>query len=114
MTTKYMCLLRSDSGNCEQSSPSPAEMEAKLKRYQVWQEKFADRIFDMGARLTGSGAVVSKDSVKDGPYMETKEVVGGFMILEADSLDDAKQVIEQSPMVEDPNVSIELREMATQ
>lgn len=112
MTYKYLCILRSKSGSHEQ--PSTTEMEAKLKRYQSWQEQFADRFFDMGAALTEKGAIVSKDSVKDDPFMETKEIIGGFMMLQANSLDEPKEVITHSRMIEDPNVSIELRAITTQ
>jgi hypothetical protein len=33
----------------------------------------------------------------DGPYIETKEVIGGFLIVEADSLDDAVELAKQAP-----------------
>jgi hypothetical protein len=38
-----------------------------------------------------------KVSVTDGPYAETKEVLGGFMILEARDLDQAVQLISNHP-----------------
>ena len=109
-TNTYMCLLRNQEVGCEK--PSPSDMQAMMDKYQTWQEKFADNILDMGNRLTEVGSVVSKDHVKDGPFVEVKEIVGGYMMLTADSLEEASHVIEQSPMVHNPGVSIEIRQIA--
>jgi hypothetical protein len=38
-----------------------------------------------------------KPSVTDGPYVETKEQVGGFFIIEASDLDEAIQVASRHP-----------------
>ena len=43
-------------------------------------------------RLNGSGR-----EVQDGPYADTKEQLGGFAIIEAESLDDALAWAERSP-----------------
>ena len=111
---KFMCLLRSASGSCEkQSKPSATDMEAMMATYQAWQSKFADNILDMGGALTSEGKVVDHDTVKDGPFMELKEVIGGYMLLTADSMETAVKIIEASPMVANPGTSIELREIST-
>ena len=108
---KYMCLLRSQQGGCDK--PSPSEMEAMFAKYQAWQSKFADNIDDMGNKLGSQGSVVSHDEVKDGPFIELKEVIGGYMLLSAATLDEAIAVIQQSPMIENQAVSIEIREIST-
>lgn len=108
---KYMCILRSNSGACEK--PSPADMETMYATYQKWQEKFANNILDMGGALGGEGAVITNDSVKDGPFVELKEVIGGYMLLTASSLDEAKKVIQASPMVANSGTSIEIRPINT-
>lgn len=108
---RFMCILRSSSGECEK--PSPADMEAMYAKYQTWQNQFADNILDMGGALSGNGAVVSCDTVKDGPYAEVKEIVGGYMLLSAGSLNEAIGVIKASPMVANAGTSIELREIST-
>lgn len=106
-----MCILRSESGGCEK--PSPSDMEAMYAKYQAWQDKFADNILDMGGALSSEGATVRADGVKDGPFIELKEVVGGYMLLTASSLDEAITVIQASPMVQNPSTSLELREINT-
>ncbi len=107
----YLCILRSGSGGCEQPS-SPSEMEAMYAKYQQWQDKFADNIVDMGNKLTSVGAVVRQDVVSDGPYVELKEVIGGYMTIRAESLGEAVAVMQAGPMLENPGVSIELREIS--
>lgn len=106
-----MCVLRTDSGGCEK--PSPADMEAMHARYQAWQSKFADNIVSMGGALGASGAVVTSEQVKDGPFVEVKEIIGGYMMIKAQTLDIAIEVIKASPMVANPSTSIEIREITT-
>ena len=107
---KFMCVLRSESAGCEK--PSPSDMETMYAKYQAWQEKFADRILDMGSGLGSEGSVVSKDGVKDGPFVEVKEIVGGYMIVAGETMQDAVEVIQAGPMIENPSVSIEIREIS--
>lgn len=106
-----MCILRNESGGCEK--PSPSEMEAMYAKYQAWQDKFADNILDMGGALSSEGATIKADEVKDGPFIELKEIVGGYMLLTAENLQEAVEVIKASPMVENPATSLELREITT-
>lgn len=107
----YMCILRSASGGCEK--PSSSEMEVMYAKYQEWQSKFADNIADMGNKLGDSASVVRQDGVKDGPFIELKEIVGGYMMLNAETLDEAIAVIKESPMIDNEGVSIEIREIST-
>ena len=106
-----MCILRSQAGGCEK--PSPTDMEQMYAKYQAWQEKFADNILDMGNKLGESASVVRHDSVSDGPFIELKEIVGGYMTLTADTLEEAVAVIKASPMVANSGTSIEIREICT-
>lgn len=99
--------MRSESGSCEK--PSAADMELMYATYQKWQDKFADNILDMGGALGGEGKVVRSDSVKDGPFMELKEVIGGYMMLTAATIEEAEAVIKASPMVANAGTSIEIR-----
>lgn len=107
----YICLLRSDTGGCEK--PSPSEMELQYAKYQAWQQKFADNILDMGNKLGSAGSVVRHESVSDGPFVELKEIIGGYMMLTAATLAEAIVVIEASPMVANAGTSIEIREICT-
>ncbi len=107
----YMCILRSEKGDCEE--PSASDMEIMYAKYQSWQKKFADNILDMGSKLGSSASVVRHDRVDDGPFIELKEIIGGYMMLSTSSLEEAITVIKESPMVANPGTSIEIREVCT-
>ena len=114
MTSKnYLCIRRSSPGpSSEEHSPSPAQMEEMYAKFNAWKDKFAANIVDMGGRL-GDGCVVTADGSVDGPFAEAKEVVGGFMIVSADSLEGAIEVVRESPGVVGPGASVEVREIST-
>jgi hypothetical protein len=80
--------------------------------YSAWKEKFKDSIVDMGGRLTPGGKVVTASGVTDGPFIETKEIVGGFMVVAAESYDLALQIAREGPGMVRPGSSIEIREIA--
>ncbi|EQA36767.1 hypothetical protein LEP1GSC047_2925 [Leptospira inadai serovar Lyme str. 10] len=105
---KYLCIQRGQSGKVDK--PSPAEMEEMYAIFNTWKEKFRDNIVDMGGRLKG-GKIVTSDGVTDGPFTETKEMIGGYMIISAKSLEEAIEVARQCPGVVRPGSSVEVREI---
>lgn len=108
----YLCIMRSQPKMPEKSeTPSPAQMEEMFAKFNAWKEKYKDNIVDMGGKL-GEGKVVTTESATDGPFIEAKEVVGGYMIVSAESMDEAVEVARQSPGVY-PGSSVEVREIST-
>ena len=107
---KYLCIQRSRPGKFEQ--PSPAQMEAMYAQFHSWKEKFQKNITDMGGKL-GGGKVVTSETTTDGPFVEAKEVVGGFMIVSAESIEEAATVARECPGVIMPGSSVEVREIHT-
>ncbi|TWT51064.1 YCII-related domain protein [Rubripirellula amarantea] len=111
MTKKlYLCIQRSAPAGESQTSPSPSEMEQMYAAFNQWREKFEKNIIDMGGKL-GTGAVVTAEGKTDGPFVEVKEIAGGFMIVEAESLAEAMQVAQESPGTMMPGSSVEVREI---
>ena len=96
MSKLYMCVVRSSTGGCEE--PSPSAMDEAFAKFQAWQTQFADNIADMGGRL-GDGKVLTKDGVIDGPFAEVKEIIGGYMMVKAEDIDEALRVVEACPPV---------------
>lgn len=107
---KYMLLIYS-----EETGPpgTPEEQEAVMKR---WGDYTAD-LQKAGAMLAGDAlqptstatTVRVRDgqrSITDGPFAETKEVLGGYYLLDVDSLDDAISWAEQCPAAEDGSVEL--------
>lgn len=106
---KYLCIQRSVPGGSSEK-PSPAQMEEMYAKFNAWKEKFKHNIVDMGGKL-GGGKVVTSEGATDGPFVEAKEIAGGFMIVEADSIEEAVQVAQESPGVMMPGSSVEVREI---
>lgn len=113
MPKKYLCIQRSQSSSGGQpEKPSPAQMEQMYAKFNAWKEKFQKNIVDMGGRL-GGGSVVTSESTTDGPFVEVKEVIGGFMIVSAEHLAEAIEVARECPGVVMPGSSVEVREIHT-
>jgi hypothetical protein len=87
-------------------------MQEMYAVFNAWKDKFRQSIVDMGGRL-GGGKVVTSEGATDGPFVEAKEVVGGFMIISAASLEEAMQVARECPGVVMPGSSVEVREIHT-
>ena len=92
-TQKYLFLHRAPTAQGpaqqEQGQPSPEQMQAMFAKWNAWKEKFKDNIVDWGDKLKAEGKMVGTSSVSDGPFVEAKEIIGGFMIVSAESLDAA-------------------------
>jgi hypothetical protein len=85
-------------------------MQEMYALFHAWREKFEKNLVDLGGRL-GGGKVVAADGATDDPFVEGKEILGGFMIVEADSLDEAAQIARECPGVVMPGSSVEVREI---
>ena len=92
--------------------PSPSQMEEMYAKFNDWKEKFQENIVDMGGKL-GGGKTVRFDGATDGPFVESKEVVGGYMVISAESLEEAEQIVRELPGLVRPGSSCEVREITT-
>ena len=113
---KYLCVHRSQSASKPQpsQSPSPAQMQEMYAAFNAWKEKYAANIVDMGGKLLPGGKVLTGKGVMDGPFVEMKEVVGGFMIVSASSYEAAVVVVRECPgILMMPGSSVEIRELAS-
>jgi hypothetical protein len=112
VTMKFLFLYRSPRDAKEQLSPEA--MQAGYVQWKAWMGKHAKAILEQlpprsGPKPGGAVAVVRGGAVTDGPYVEGKEVVGGWSFIEAASLADAIEVAKQVPMF----TSVEIIETAS-
>lgn len=103
---KYLCMQRSLPADDAQK-PSPAQMQEMYAKFGAWQEKFRDNLIDMGGKL-GDGRLVA---TADGPFVEVKELVGGYMIVAAETLDEAVEVARECPGLVRPGSGVEVIEI---
>jgi len=110
-TQKYLLIHRSAPGRQEEP-PSPAQMQEMYASFNAWKEKFKANIVDMGGKLKSGGKILTPSGVKDGPFVEIKEIVGGYMVVAAESYEHALEVASGCPGIIRPGSSVEIREMA--
>ncbi len=111
---KFMLVLRSDL-TVDYSKFTPADFEKILGEFTAWGDRLEkEGRLQLGYKLTDQGGMVMKPqggkvTVKDGPYVESKEVVGGVYLLKADSYQHAAKLCEGHPNFRFG--SIEIREI---
>ena len=110
-TQKYLFVYR-NSIEAESAQPSPEEMQEIMAQWMAWKEKFNNEIVDLGDGLKPEGKVVRQGSTTDGPYLEAKEVLGGYSIVETANLERAVEISKSCPVLMMPGASVEVREMA--
>jgi hypothetical protein len=91
-------------------SPSPAQMQAMYAKFTEWRQRFQDNLVDLGGRLA-AGKLVTPEPVPDGPLVEVKELVGGYMIVSAASLEEAIEVARGCPGLVRPGSGVEVIEI---
>lgn len=113
---KYLLLLR---GWAERPKDlSPDEIQAIIERYNTWYEKLkeaghfvgAERLSNSGRVLRGSGA---RMVIRDGPYVESKEVIGGFFLIEAKNYEQAVELARECPRLDMERGAVEVREIVS-
>ena len=100
-------------GGCDnRPEMTPEQMEAGMNAWKDWMKNGTEAgwLLDPGSGL-GNGAVVDSDlRVTDGPFMESKELVGGYSIIEAPDLAAACELAKQT--IQLGAGRIEVREIA--
>lgn len=82
-------------------TPTPEQLQASIKLWQDWIGGIAAQgKFSSTNRLGSDGKILKPNGViADGPYAEIKEIVGGYIIVKAASLDDAISMAEGCPIL---------------
>lgn len=94
------------------AQPSPEQMEIYMKQYQDWVGSIAaQNRFVGGKGLSTEGRVTRKSGVTDGPFVEIKESVAGFVIIRAENLEEATKIAMANPMMNGDDTSIEVRQV---
>jgi len=107
--TDYLFLFRG--GDAAMAKMSPEELQQNMGKWIGWIEELGKKgIFKSGEPLDGKGKVIrgKKQVVTDGPYAESKDLVGGYLIVQAASLAKATEIAKGCPIFEN-NGSVEIR-----
>ena len=97
--SQYLILLYEDESFYANASPQV------LDEVMQAHNRFAGQVTDLGAKIlggnalqpTGTATTIRDDVVTDGPFIESKEALGGYYLIEANDLDQALAVAKLCP-----------------
>jgi len=91
---------------------SPEQMQKTMERWAAWFKDLGAKghLKEPGHPLDPAGKVIrgTKKVVNDGPYAEAKDVVGGYIVVEANDLTHATELAKDCPILE-VGGSVEIR-----
>jgi hypothetical protein len=77
---------------------SREKIQSAIDEFYVWHERLvAAGKMKPGQRLARDGKIVSKHEVSDGPFIESKELIGGYWFILARSLEEAAAIAAGNP-----------------
>jgi hypothetical protein len=95
---EYMLLFR---GNDWHKGLSPEEMQRVADEWMAWFKRLtAQGKAVAGSPLEREGRLVSGKNgrvVADGPFAESKEAIGGYFLLQVNTLDEAVAIAKECP-----------------
>ncbi len=95
---EFMLLFRGDEW-CK--GLSAGELQNVMSQCKAWFDRLVEQgKIKAGQPLVREGAIVSGKNgrlVSDGPFAESKEAIGGYLLLQADSLEEAVVIAKGNP-----------------
>jgi hypothetical protein len=110
-TAEYLVISR---GQWDPSLP-PERIQTAIDDFYVWLDRcVTEGKMKTGYRLGNEGRMVTRKGVlRDGPFIESKEVIGGYWFIVADSLDEAATIASENPCMQ-CGLSYEIRPIETE
>ena len=109
---EFLLLFRGGEGHTAQESPE--KWQAHMQKWMQWMGKLKEDGKLIGAQpLTKEGKTIrgSEKVITDGPFMEGKEMVGGYLACKADNYDEAVEIAKGCPILEFETGVVEVREI---
>lgn len=110
---EFLFIYRRDVSNLPEASPE--DMQNSMKKWMDWMGGIAaqNKLVNRGNRLERDGKVLnSNNMITDGPYAETKESVGGYSLVNAETIEEACELAKGCPILSFGG-SVEIREIGT-
>jgi len=109
---EFILLFRHEDG---QKIASPEQIQQWMKQTMDWiggiaaQNKF---VSGTGLPFADARVVKHKGIVTNGPFGDIKETIGGFVIVKADSVDEAVEFAKGCPVLQGEGNTVEVRKIA--
>lgn len=108
----YLFLFR---GGLDFAKAPAGQVQQAMMKWRKWVDELKQKgIYNGGERLEKNNAATVKGNAKevtDGPYTESKEIVGGYISVQAESVQQAIEISKGCPIF-DYDGNIEIREVA--
>lgn len=98
---EFLFIFRRDAVS-DATPMSPEQMQNMMKPWQDWMGSLAaqNKLVSSGNRLGSEGVVIKPDNiVVNGPYVEIKEAIGGYIIVKTNTLEDAAKLAIDCPIL---------------
>lgn len=111
---EFILVFRHEDGS---KVASPEQMQIWMKQTMDWVNGIAAKnkmVQGTGLLFDDARVVMKKNSkavVTNGPFGEIKETIGGFLIVKADSVDEAVEFAKGSPVLQGEGNSVEVRKI---
>jgi hypothetical protein len=96
----------------DHSVASPEEMQKRMTLFGEWVQKVLDGRFVSGAPLEEADARLLKSKTEvltDGPFIESKEMISGYFVIQSKDMDEAVELTKQCPLL--GQFQLEVRKM---
>jgi len=112
---EYALIMRHEDG---MKVASPEQVQAWMKQTMDWiggiaaQNKFVN---GTGLPFAGAQVVTTKNSkavITNGPFGDIKETIGGFIVVKAESVEEAVEFAKGCPVLQGDGNSVEVRKIA--
>ncbi len=92
---EFLLILKGDGMN----HLSPDELQDIMSEYKAWVNQLGEKYLG-GQRLVDAGALLTSKSDKimtDGPFLEPKEIIAGYFLIQAKDQNEANEIAYSSP-----------------
>jgi hypothetical protein len=100
----------------DHSTASQEKMQKRLERFGEWVQKILDGRYVAGAPLEDTDARLLKSKTEvhtDGPFLESKEMISGYIVINAKDVEEATELTKKCPLLDDFQLEIrKLKPMA--
>jgi hypothetical protein len=102
--SEFLYVYRNEVPSQSQAAPSPEQMQAVMQKWMAWMKALGEKghLKDPGNPLEPTGKTVKgkQKTVTDGPYAESKDIVGGYSLVEARDIAQAVELSLGCPIFE--------------
>ncbi len=109
----FLLLFRGGETERDAQQKSPELWKAHVMKWKTWMESLGKQgKLISGKPLNKEGTVIrgKKKLVTDGPFAESKEIVGGYLMIKAKDLKEAVELSKGCPLFEHDGI-VEVREL---